>query len=233
MRGVDVIANVTASNAEFYRAAGHPGSVYVPNTWIDSGFAETGPRPVRRPYRIIGHAGYLNRTGSTFALKFLFAELLPELDKVMGELEFEVVIAGSGKIPTALQPYVNHKRIVLKGFVEDFDAELRTSDVFLLLNNAGRYIAAYTRHMVAWSMGLCLIAHANSKKAIPEIEHMENALIAADAKELAGLVRAALIDADLNAKIRRGGRRIFEEHFSADKVARALSGHIERLAGRN
>jgi hypothetical protein len=37
MRDVNVIANVTAYNADYYRSHGHPCAVYIRNLWTDSG----------------------------------------------------------------------------------------------------------------------------------------------------------------------------------------------------
>ena len=233
MRGLDVIANVTACNADYYTAEGHKRSIYVGNVWPDPA-AETPPAgdPIpshhlsSRPIKIIGHVGKLGQTGSTYGLRFLLAELLPELDRAMDGLDYEVHIIGGGQIVPALRPMLSQPRLLLRGFVEDLDGEFRSSDVFLLLNNAGSYQAAYTRHVVAWAQGLCLIVHENSCRAIPEIRHMENALVGSTPADIARMVRLAATDPELNLRLRKGGRATYEQFFTPAAVAQALAAEI-------
>jgi hypothetical protein len=104
-----------------------------------------------------------------------------------------------------------------------------SGDVFLMMNNAGSYKAAYTRHMVAWSMGLCLIAHSDSQKAIPEIEHGKNALLGSTPEEIAQLVRLAVTDRDLNERIRQGGRETYEKCFTPRIVVETLCQKMKAL----
>ncbi len=230
MDGVDVIANVAACNAERYRRR-HPRSIYVRNTWRDAradgaGDGARAPRPIR----IVGHVGRLGATGSTYGLRYLLVDLMPVLRAVMDGLDYEVHVIGAGTVVPALAAYTRQDRLVMRGFVEDLDAELRASDVFLLLNNAGALRAAFTRHIVAWSMGLCLVVHARSRLAIPEIRHLDNALVGDTPAELARLVRRAVTDPALNARVRAGGRATYEREFAPAVVARTLSDQIGMLA---
>ena len=235
MREVDVIANVTACNAPYYERLGHPRSVYVPNTWMDGAGSAHPPRASGRSLRravIVGHAGYLDRTGSTYGLRYLLRELLPRLDDTMQGLDYEVRIIGGGEIAPALRSRLDHPRVVVRDFVKDLEAELAESDAFLMLNNAGPYQAAFTRHLLAWSLGLCLIAHANSRLAIPEIRHRHNALLGDTPEEIAVMIRSAIEDPDLNARIRAGGRKTYEQHFRPAVVAQALSNEVVRCFKR-
>lgn len=231
MKGVDVIANVTASNADFYSEQGHPCSIYVRNTWLDRRSPHLDPfkrKQAGGPIKIIGHTGYLNRTGSTYGLKFLLADLLPELAREMSDLDYEIHIIGGGDISAALRPYLQNKHVVVRGFVPDLQKEMDNSDMILLLNNAGPYQAAYTRHLVAWASGLCLIVHEQSTKAIPEIVHMQNALVGRTPSEIARLVRLAATDLDLNQRLRNAGRATYERYFTPAIVGNALSECISK-----
>lgn len=238
MRDVDVIANVTASNAEFYTAQGHPCSVYIGNVWSDAN-VELGDdvnvaMPVGvtgRPIKIIGHVGKLRQTGSTYGLRFLLLDVLPELDRAMEGLDYQVHIIGGGEVVPTLKPALEHPRIVVRGFVQDLDSELRSSHAFLLLNNVGSYQAAYTRHMVAWAQELCLVVHENSGRAIPEIRHMENALVGGTAVEVARMIHLATTNSEVNLRVRKGGRATYERHFTPAVIARALTDEIERALG--
>ena len=215
-----VIANVAACNAEFYQNHGHCHSVYVRNTWKDPGPAII--KPLGRPIKIIGHAGNLHATGGAFGLKYLTTQLLPALEKSMTGLDYQIQIIGSGDPPAILKPMLRHPRIRVAGFVADLDQELLSSDLYLLLNNSGPYQAAFTRHLIAWSMGLCLVVHANSQRAIPEISPGENALVGSSPEEIASLIRLASTDPMLNRRVRQGGRATFEKFFLPATVARSL-----------
>ncbi len=239
MEKVDVIANVTASNADFYTKHGHHGSVYVRNTWSDPGvedlpdFEKNRATRRNRPIKIIGHVGYLNRTGSTYGLKFLLVDLLPRMEQVMKGLDYQVHIIGGGEIASALKPWLQDGHVLMRGFVEDLDRELRSSDIFLMMNNAGPYLAAYSRHILAWSMGLCLVVHGNSQKAIPEIAHGENALVGSTPDEISQMIFRAATDPDLNSRIRRRGRATYERHFTPSVVAEALSKEMARIVAKS
>ncbi|GEM_PF-699283 len=238
MRDLDVVANVTASNADFYARHRHPRSVYVGNTWKDvpadevaangNGVQPSGGRPVK----IIGHVGHLGRTGSTYGLRLLLTELCPALTRVMQDVPYEVHLIGGGELVPSLRSLVHQPGVVVSGFVDDLDGELRESDVFLMLNNAGAYQAAFTRHIMAWSLGLCLVVHANSQRAIPEIAHLRNALVGSTPEELAQLIRLAATDSSLNHRLRQGGRETYERHFTPATIAAALSQEIVRMDAR-
>jgi hypothetical protein len=150
----------------------------------------------------------------------------------MRGLNYEVHIIGGGKVAPALKPWLQNGRVLMRGFLEDLDGELRSSDLFLMLNNGGPYQAAYSRHILAWSMGLCMIVHANSQKAIPEIAHEENALVGSTPEEIAQMVFRAATDFDLNLRIRRGGRVTYEKYFTPSAVAAALSEEIVRAVAK-
>lgn len=238
MQDVDVIANIMAANAEFYRSQGHPRSLYLRSLWRDEPVAPTLPLPRQggeegpaRPIKIIGHAGPLGATGGTYGLKCLLVDVLPRLEALMAGAAYELHIFGSGALAPALQRWARHPRVVVHGFVEDYDRELQSSDVFVLLNNAGPYQGAHTRHIVAWSMGLCVVVHANSQRAIPETRHLENALVGATPEEIAQSIRLAATDAALNQRLRLGGRATYEQYFRPRLIAEALSAELERLIG--
>ena len=236
MRPVRVIANVTASNAQVYRAQGHPRAIYIPNTWERSDDGQEGNGTRRsltadgtRPINIIGHLGYLNRTGSTYGLRFLLEDVAPRLRHVMEGRPYQIHIIGGGEAAPSLKRLLIQEGVIVHGYVEDLDHALRSSDVFLLLNNVGGYRVAYTRHLVAWSMGLCLVVHRNSQEAIPEIQHMENALVGSTADDIANLVALATTNAEVNQRIRAGGKATYEQYFRPSVIAKALCEEMSRM----
>ena len=169
---------------------------------------------------IIGHVGYLNRTGGAYGLRCLLQDVLPHLSSMLRDYPHEIHILGGGRLLPSLIALTSFPHVLMRGFVEDLDSELAMNDVFLLLNNAGRYKAAYTRHLLAWSMGLCLVVHSGSRKAMPEIVHGENALVGSSGEEIAKLIVRAATDPVLNRRIREGGRRTYEQCFTPPRIAK-------------
>jgi glycosyltransferase involved in cell wall biosynthesis len=155
-------------------------------------------------------------------LGFLLKGVVPALEKKLGGLDYSVHIIGGGRVKPELERYLKNNRIVVHGFVKDLDAMLDKSDAVLVLNNAEGAPQAYTRHLVAWSRGLCLIAHTRSRLAIPEIEPGRNALLGETPEQIAEAVRRALTDSLLNRRLRQQGHQTFETLFVPRVVARNL-----------
>lgn len=232
MNNVTCIANVTASNADYYTSNGHPDSVYIPNVWSETqseGIEDICIPSNQRAFRIIGHVGSLGQTGSAFGLKFLLEEIVPALKEKIRDINYEVYVIGGGNLVAGLRKHADRSDVIFTGFIEDLESELKASDVILMLNNVGYYKAAYTRHLVAWSKGLCLIAHSDSKLAIPEIQHEYNALLGSNAEEIAQNIRSALVDRDLNLRIRRNGLETYKSNFTPEIVVSSILKKMEVL----
>lgn len=230
MAGVGLIANVTATNADHYSALGHPASVYVGNTWTDAGaphWREAGSPS--RPARIVGHVGRLGQTGSSYGLRFLLRDVVPLLPAVLAGIPYEVHIIGGGEPVAGVRRLLDQPGVVRRGYVQDLDAELERADALLVLNNAGRYLAAYTRHVIAWSQGLALVVHAGSRKAVPEVVPGENVLMGETPQEVAEAIRVAVADPAANERVRRGGRRTYERSFTPDVVAGRVFEEVGRV----
>lgn len=140
----------------------------------------------------------------------------------MSGYAFEVHIIGGGRSSEFIRAYLVQENTVVRGYVEDLNFELHDSDVFLFLNNAGPLKAIFSRRIMAWAMGLCLIAHDGSRSALPEVVHGENALVGATPTELTSSVKLACLDGDLNRKIRQGGRHTYEECFTPAAVSEKI-----------
>jgi glycosyltransferase involved in cell wall biosynthesis len=231
MTDMDAIGNHAANNVAYYQEQGHPRSFYLPNTWVDVGkeraqciidAAYARLASGHRPVKIIGHFGYLNRTGSNYGLRFL-AGLLPVLERAMQGIDYRVHIIGGGEMLPSLKAQFSHPAVVLSGYAEDLDRELDDSDLFLFLNNAGPLRAAYTRHVVAWATGMCLAVHRGSQEAIPEIADRENALVGDNPEQLATSIREIVTDPDLNRRVRTGGRAMYEQRFAPRHIAAQLA----------
>ncbi len=217
---------VSAPNAAFYAAHGHPNAFYVQNMWprLESSAAAVEPGDDNR---IVGNLGGQYATGNTFGLWFLGRRILPELDRRLGD-DYTVHLYGAGRLAPPAARAVDHPRVVNRGFVDDIDVELRSAKVFLLANNWNPdFVVGHTRILHAWSLGSCLVAHRNMAVAMPEIVHGENALLGGSAEEMAEHVVTALRDEGLRRAIVEGGRRTFEREFLPATVVGRVLRHVE------
>jgi len=225
----DAIVSASANNVQYYKDMGHPKVTYVGTTWTNqpistidyrSSLARDGS--IAKPFKIIGHVGFLNSTASTFGLEYLLQKLMPELHQEMKGYQFEVHIIGGGALAKPIQAKLKQKNVIVRGYVEDLDVELMDSNVFLFLNNVGPAKAIFSRQIMAWALGLCLVVHEGSKEALPELEHGKNALVGASASEIASLVRSACLDKKRNRKLCEGGRDTFDKHFTPLAISKKI-----------
>jgi len=230
MRRYDVHGNVAANDADYYRARGHPNAFYLQNVWIDR-FGEEWRRLRRPPDNattvIVGSVGKVRGTANTLGLEILGRDLLPELRRSFGGRGFEVHVLGSGQPHPLIAAHLQAPEIKLRGFVPDIDAEILAAPIFLCMNNASSYKVGHTRYLHAWSLGACVVAHADAALSMPEMRHGENCLLGGSAAEIAALVAKAAGDAGLRGRLGEAGYETFRTTFLAPLVAPSI---VQRLA---
>ena len=218
------IGCASAPNADYYTAKGHAQAFYLQNMWPK--MSDAGAEPAPATNRIAGNLGGQYATGNTFGGWLLGTEVLPALDRLLGD-DYEVKLYGAGEFSQPVARVLEHPRVENLGFVDDIDAELQAAKVFLLCNNWNPdFVVGHTRILHAWSLGSCLVAHRNMARAMPEIVHGENALLGATGEELAKHAAAACRDADLRERIVEGGRRTWEREFRPEVVVKRIVDRI-------
>lgn len=235
MRKYDLIGEVSFNDMLYYRAHG-VNAQYVRHIWADclGDRACAAKQDVEiEENRIIGNIGSLGATANTFGLELLANEVVPHLKRKLGAEPFRIHLLGAGKpAPHVARALEAHREIVLRGFVDDIDAEMQQAKVFLVTNNGTRYQVGHTRYLHAWSLGCCVVAYADAALSIPEIIHGDNALLGADSEEVAELVQAALCDAALRQHIGENGYRTFKTLFTGEAVGREIAKELGRLSRR-
>lgn len=233
-RDLDVIGCPTVNLLDYYRRHGPPALFYCRTPMPDPGPppAPADPSVSGRPVKIIANLGALSQTGNTFGLQLLLAKVVPALARRMAGRDYEVHLIGGGEPAPSLRPLLTQDRLVARGYVQDVDAELRSCDVFVLLNDVLPSRAFYSTCTLAWSSGQCLVLHRNITRKISEAQHGVNCLMGAEAEEIASLIAAAATDPALNRRIREGGRRTFEQHFSIATVTEEFCGRMQRLVDK-
>lgn len=231
LRCLKASANICALDAAYYNSHGVPCG-YVSNTWPDvvgTDWAEKRAQLVaaRSDVQILGNIGGLGATGNAFGMHYLGAEILPLLAARPLAVDWSISICGPGRLAADTAMLLDHSRVCIKGFVDDVDAELLSSPIFLLLNNAGPYSGGYTRVIYAFSTGACLIAHTNLKASMPELVSGENCLLADSPSGLVDHIERALTDAALRRRIGQQARLTYDTQFAPVHVARKLIAMIE------
>jgi len=215
-----IVTDLCKAHVDLYREHHHADARYVPNTYPDR--ARLDYQPPREPGKLIGSIGDASATGNTLGLWFLGREIVPLLRQRIGSEGFRVHVLGRSLAPASVEAVLSHEEIVRRGWVEDIDAEIRSANAFLLLNNWGAYQGAYTRVLHAWSLGACLIAHKRLAKAMPEVVAGHNALLGSSAEEIVEHVARVLGDPELRDSIGANGRRTYEESFRPRTVVTQL-----------
>lgn len=216
----EVTANNSKVDAQYYKDAGHSHSIYLQNMWPEDakGPIFGGTTTPDGSIRIAGSVGNLGATGNTFGLNYLGEKLVPELEKQKNSEKLIINIYGGGEPRSKVKQVLERDCIYLRGWVDDLVAELHHSHVFLVLTNVDGFIVGNTRILLAWALGSCVVAHSNSTLAMPEIKHMENALLADTPEELAKLIIQVSRDDELRERIGRGGYETFKKYYLSDVV---------------
>jgi len=226
IKDYDHIGCVTYTNVAKYRELGVSQATYFKNTWYDV-FEALGAdcidwhrkrRNLTKKVKIIGHVGHLRMTGSSIGLDFLLRKAAP-LMRAKLPFAHEIHIIGGGELRATLKPFSGAENVVLRGYVDDLEKEFLDADFFFLLNNVGRYNSAFTRHVIAWSAGQCLVVHRNSVKALPEIDPGVNAIVIDNEVDLAEKLIRVVEKPDTYYQIRRSGRHTYLGAFQPQQVA--------------
>lgn len=223
MAEYDLVGDVAANDATYYRQRGHPNAFYVHNVWMDRfGPAWQEMRDRHRsdgPVKIIVNVGQLGGTANRYGMELLGREVAPALRAELAGQPYELHILGKGELIPPLERMLDSPEIIRRGFVDDIDDEMLSSPLFVCLNNGSPYKVGHTRYLHAWSLGCCVIAHRDAALSMPEIRHEENALLGIDGRDIARQIRRALEQPDLARRVGAAGYRTFREYFVAERVA--------------
>jgi hypothetical protein len=225
MKKYDYLGDVAANDAEYYRRKGHQNSFYVRNVWIDRfGLSWRDRRDRERidPFVIVGNVGKLDATANTQGMEILGRDVVPELQRVMGNRKFEVHICGAGRLNPKVAAHLQAPEIKMRGFVDDIDEELLTAPVFLCVNNGSRFKVGHTRYLHAWSLGSCVVAHKDVALSMPEMVSGENCLLGGSVAEIAEMTRAVADDPVLRRRIGEAGYGTFVRKFTASSVVEQI-----------
>ncbi len=231
LRCYDFVADVAANDAADYASKGI-NAAYMCNMWPmvppDDWEAKRDELEAANPGKIVGSVGSVSGTANSLGFAALNREVLPALERRLDGNPFEVHVYGRGEPRPFIKPLLDSPHIHVRGFVEDLNAEILSAPVFLISNNHYRFKVGHTRFLHAWSLGGCVVAFADCREAMPEIEHGHNALLGRSAEEVADLVAQALADRNLRRRIGRGGVGTLAKYYAPQVVVPQLIDRIRQ-----
>ena len=228
MRKLKFVFEVAKNDAEYYRDH-NVAAKYLNNMWLGENSAECCPEKQQlQPLKICGNVGNLSATGNTYGLITIANEILPRLKCRLGEGTFEIHLYGGAKPKPEIIDMLNDPHIKIRGFVDDLDAEILSSPIFLIANNNNRFKVGHTRFMHAWSLGATVVGFDDSCLAMPEIKHKVNALLGKNADEVVDYICLASANKELRQELAIGGQRTLQEYFSPNNVVNSIIDHIYR-----
>jgi len=224
---LEQVFNICSVDVNYYKKEGVDAK-YIPlpifdffsNSWEKRTFSYQNKK-----INIIASMGSMHALGSSIAIEYLDKEILPKMEQQCDTNSWVLNFYGRGGLPKSATNILNSKNVVFNGFVDDIDSEMLNSPIFLFLNNAGAYTGTYTRVSYALSSGICMIAHSNLKKSVPELKHRFNILMGSNAEEIVELIIEAINDQELRAEIGNNARSTYTSHFSSKSVGHEILKH--------
>jgi glycosyltransferase involved in cell wall biosynthesis len=231
LRRYNFVADVGAIDAADYKSHGI-NAFYLQNMWPINPPADWVSRrdnmEANNLSKIVGNVGNTSATGNSLGFIALTQEVLPALKTKLDLESFKIHIFGGREPRDYLKPLLNDTQIVLRGFVDDLDAEIMSAPVFMVLNNRYNFQSGHTRFLHAWSLGACVIAFDNCSESMPEIKNGYNALLGSSSEEIADLIVQALSDRDLRRRIGQGGVDTLKSKFHPSVVTKTLVNKIKQ-----
>ncbi|NSW51320.1 MAG: glycosyltransferase family 4 protein [Anaerolineae bacterium] len=180
----------------------------------------------QRPIKI-SLVGKVNGVATLTGLRLLATELLPILRQDPACSDCEIHVIGGGQLPGDLAQQLNDDQIIIRGFVEDIQAEFLNSDIILVPTPID--LGFRTRIAEAFSYGCCVVAHSANAEGMPELRHGDNGLLGDTGASLAAQLLRAVKSADLRRQLGEAARKTFERELSGDVNSDLMLEKIEGL----
>tara|TARA_B100000886_G_scaffold338408_1_gene301154 strand:+ start:473 stop:1765 length:1293 start_codon:yes stop_codon:yes gene_type:complete len=224
LKRYDLIWNVAFNDAISLRKKG-VNAQYLQNMWPNSNYKinESIKNNKDSILKIVANVGNINATGNSLGLYVLASEILPRMKKIMKDKRFEFHLFGRGEPLDFLKDILNDPQIKIRGFVNDLDSEIISSDIFLVTNNSKRFKVCHTRFLHAWSLSSCVVAFRDSSLAIPEIIDGYNALLGDNSNQICDLIIKCANDNNLKRDLAKNGMKTLKNYFNPKNITAEIS----------
>lgn len=172
--------------------------------------------------------GHLKGIVTLDGLRIFARDVLPRLERALGEDGFEARIVGGYEAPAELARALDRPSVRFLGHVEDPGEEFGSASVMLVPNSIP--LGVRVRILTGLSYGACIVSHKANVRGIPELGHGDNALLGSSGEHLARAVLDALASDELRRRLEDGARRTYERWFAPPVAARRIEQLLERIA---
>ncbi|MBI4243136.1 MAG: glycosyltransferase [Planctomycetes bacterium] len=209
-----VYGQVAINYVETFRKLGASGCKYYKSPYIDTigkDWKELKERAQAKNKKtkiiMIGKVS----TPTYLHYKILTDNILLRIDEKLGKDTYEIHLIGRVTIPPEYKKGLNHPSIILRGYVNDIKEDFLSADILLVPTPIN--LGIRSRIIVGLSYGCCIVTTIFEKDGRPELNHMENCLIANSVQEIPELIIMALNDKQLRKKIEYNARMTYEKNF--------------------
>ncbi len=176
----------------------------------------------KEKFKIATGLGRLNATATSSGLYLLLNEILPKLNERIGSDKFEIHVYGDGYLRGGLEGLKNHKNIFIRGYVDDIDAELLSSDIFLL---ATPFLLGYRARVInCLARALPLVLHKSDTINQPELIDNYNCVFGNTSDEIVEKMIQLLTDLNKRKKIMKAARetylKVFRPSIAVENIIR-------------
>ncbi len=171
-------------------------------------------------------------TPTRLGLTALHNEILPALTEKIGQENFKIHLVGEKEFQNFQSPdfkfsnykwlkeLLSHPAIEIRGYVEDIGYEFLSSDILLVPTPLQAGIRS--RIVAGFAYNCCVVTTKKEQELLPELVHMENAVIAENFQEMTSLISIILEDDTLRKKIGNNARLVYEKHFAPDVAVKKI-----------
>lgn len=230
----EIVIDHAAHHCDWLRAHGVPQAFYLPvpvidragSNWLEERERLTSQNKIVKmllPGRVTGAA-------TLPGLIFFGHEVMPLIERQIGTTGFEIHIIGSGELTRDLKKAFDRPYVRLRGFVENSQIELQSSDIVLVPTPVE--LGFRTRIAESFSFGCCVVSHSANGQGMREAVDGENILLAKNASEMAEKIASCIKQPELRKRLGAAARATFEESLDGTKVCNIAIRKLEECVKR-
>lgn len=180
----------------------------------------------KKEIKLIGCVGNKFSTNNTISSFYIFKYLSPKL-KLILKKRFKIITFGKGNFSFNLKNLKIEKYYLDKGFVKNYDNEFKKNDFLLLCQNSlstkkvikyKKYLwdlhSIHTRIFDAFNNGVCIVAHSENLKSMPQLKHGYNCIAGKTPISLAESIKKIYFNTKLRRKILINGFKTLRKNLN-------------------
>lgn len=203
--------NSGVDNCKYFRTP-----VYDPHTSLNK-----NPKSNSK-FKIL-HIGHLQGIATVTGVEILAKEVIPNLDKLIGEDNYELHLVGGhfDTLPILLKQLLTKNNIKIRGQVSPSDQEFLSSNILLVPTPIE--LGIRVRIITGLSYGNCIISHIANSKGIPELVNNQNCILSNDGVALAKACFDVYKNENKRIDLAINARKTYEKYFSVETAGKEIS----------